>query len=238
MPCGTEAQSGASCHRALRRGGPRGLPAVHLDRGRRHAVGRSRASSPPRRASSRSSGTSSAGYQGDSYGSGLRFKLGDRDGTADDGHRSSTRDRSPTSSGPSARSRQGRAPERRLRREEGLARDEVPVEVHGQEELVTCLSWAAPRCSPRSASPSTRSLRARSRPGSGRRRLAVSARNASSAPSSRPPSPPRPARRARPPRLLVRLRRAAHEPRAADALHDLRVLGRAGGLAAPLAARS
>ena len=47
----------------------------------------------------------------------------------------------------------------------------------------------------------------------------------------------RPARGAPAQRLLVRLRRRAHEPPAADAVHDLRLLGRAGGLAPPLAAR-
>ena len=47
----------------------------------------------------------------------------------------------------------------------------------------------------------------------------------------------RPARRAAPARLLVHLRRRAHEPRAADAVHDLGLLGRPGGLAPALAAR-
>src|ERR1700749_4877336 len=42
---------------------------------------------------------------------------------------------------------------------------------------------------------------------------------------------------ARPPRLHVRLRREPHEPRPVDGLLADRVLGRGGGLAAPLAAR-
>src|SRR5207253_239524 len=45
----------------------------------------------------------------------------------------------------------------------------------------------------------------------------------------------RPPCRARPARLLADLRRRPHEPQAADALHDLRVLGWAGGIAPALA---
>ena len=119
------------------------------------------------------------GYKGDSYGGGLRFRLRDREGTSQKTVTVALQGLGvrPVPRGP-RRLRRGRAPERHLRREEGLARDEVPVEVHGEEELLTCLSWAAPRSSPRSGSPSTRSSPASIAAWKRRRRLALSAQNA------------------------------------------------------------
>ena len=49
----------------------------------------------------------------------------------------------------------GRYRERRLRREAGLARDEVPVEVHAAKKSLTCGSRSA-RCSPSPACCSSR----------------------------------------------------------------------------------
>ena len=75
------------------------------------------------------------GYTGDSYEGGLRFKLRDRKGPSAVTVRLQ-RDPFSTSSGSGREvSVKGRAEERRLRREARLARDEVPVEVHGEEEL-------------------------------------------------------------------------------------------------------
>ena len=71
----------------------------------------------------------------------------------------------------------------------------------------------------------------------GRRRLALSAQNALiGGVRDERRRLARPRRGADPARLLVRLRRRAHEPRAAHRLHDLGLLGRAGGLAPALAA--
>ena len=73
----------------------------------------------------------------------------------------------------------------------------------------------------------------------GRRRLAASAQNALVAAfGAAAVASGVLRRRPRPPRLLVRLRRRLHEREASARLHALGVLGRAGGLAAPLAARA
>ena len=126
---------------------------------------------------------------------------------------------------------------RHLRGDRGLARHEVPVEVRartasavpelGRAALVVALglilyavvagAYAAWR---------------------GRRRLLDSATNALFAAFAAVGGRlARPARRSRPARLLLRLRRRAHEPRAAARLRARRLLERPGGLASPLAAR-
>ena len=175
------------------------------------------------------------GYRGDEYGSGLRFTLRDRAGGRGDGpRRLQGLEIRPVPRRPRGLG-QGRAPQRHLRRGEGLARDEVPVEVHGQERHLS--ARARPRRARRNAG--ARRLRRR------RRRLrrlegapparALGAERARGCVRDEPRRIARARRRPDPERLLVRLRRPAHEPRAADRLHDLRVLGRPGGVAAALA---
>ena len=226
---------GAARDRALRRGCARGLPALHVDRRRRHAVAR-----PSQLAGQDRQGLARAARAEPGTGRRVRRRapLPARDvkGTA-------TVPVVYTGSVPDL-FRAGRdivvkgaLRERRLRRDPGHARDEVPVEVHAEEELATCLSWAAQRSSSASGSRSTRSSRASAARARRRRRLAVSAQNALLAAFARRSSLGRAARRARAARLLLHLRRGAHEPRAADCVQISRVLGRPGGLAPALAAR-
>ena len=131
----------------------------------------------------------------------------------------------------------GTAPKRRLRGEAGLDADEVPVEVHALRKRRSA------RARPRRAHSLSRARRLRAR----RRRLRgrdeaqapgrLGAERAARRVRRHRGGLGRPARRAAAERLLVHLRRRPHEPRAADSVHHLGVLGRAGGLAAPLAAR-
>ena len=207
---------GAACHRALGGRGARGLPALHLDRRRRHGVGEPERARRARRAWSRSSARSQPGYKGDPYGDGLRFRLRDRKGGAPERitvlYKGSLSDQ--------FRENREVSVKGELRNGIFVARKDslvtkCPSKYTGQEDA-RCLSSAAPRSSPRSASCSTPSSRARSprgRAGAGSRpplRTRSSRAFATTVVASG-----RAARRARPERLLVRLRRAAHEPRAA-----------------------
>ena len=75
------------------------------------------------------------GSTGDSYGSGLRFSSATATAPADDGAGPLHGHRSPTFPGGPRGLRQGQLRNGVFVAKHGLARDEVPVEVHGQEEL-------------------------------------------------------------------------------------------------------
>ena len=124
-------------------------------------------------------------------------------------------------------------------RRSGHPRHAMPVEVQERRNRrARCLSSAAPLSSLPCCSPGTRRPRARRRPARGRRRLAGSAQSACSPPSRAPSS----RRRCSSPRSSDTTSASSTSPitRAATcrSVHALRVLGRAGGVAAALAARA
>ena len=102
---GPEAQSGAARHRALGRGGARGLPALHVDRGRRHAVARAERAGGHRQGVVSLGRSSAARLQGRrATAAGCASGCATSRAAAEP-WRSSTRARSPTSSAPAATSR-------------------------------------------------------------------------------------------------------------------------------------
>ena len=237
---GAQAQSRAARRRARRRGGTRRLPALHVDRRRHERVA---AAEPARRAREREG---AAGRARDRPGDGRSVR--GRHALPPPRHRRQ---------GDGARRLHGLEAgplPRRAATCTSRARSSTGTFVGERNSLVTkCPSKYAPkkqhlahgRARARGAHRLPRPLalrarwRARSRPGRdsappGR----VRAERARGRVRRRRSRVGRPAHRARPPRLLVRLRRRLHEREASARLHALGVLGRAGGLAPPLAARA
>ena len=238
--------SGAARHRALDRGGARGLPALHLDRRRRDAVGRRRASSRARRA------TVSLVGQVVGHADGRRARR--RSALQAAGHRGIAPRRRvavvytgigprPVPAGPRRRRRRAAAQTGTFVATPGSMITKCPSKYDGAEHGDARHAWPSSAARRSLVTLGLCALRARRRRATprarGRRRLAHSARNALIAAfgstlvaagvlvAGLPPQ-----------RLLARVRRRSLEPRPADAVQALGVLGRAGGLAAALAARS
>ena len=248
-PRGTEGQPGAARHRALGRGGARGLPSVHVDRRWREPVARAQRARGANGARSSSRRRRRAGARRLARRRAALPAAGHRRAATTVGRRAVH--------GLRARSLQGRPPHRRRRRlqkrrsfvaEPRLDDHEVPVEVRAEAQRGGLTLAPDPRIA---------------MPELGRAALLVTLGLAvyalvAGACAARPRAPPA---RASAQNALVAsfvstlvaavvllaallrndfsfdVRRAHDERGAADRVHDLGVLGRAGGVAAPLAAR-